>query len=373
MLSKTLYVYPQWHTVSFTLVAKKHIEYMRRLGADIVEIDEKVFPSFTPVIQYTTIIHPAIYILSRVYDSRRGVLSERPREALKRYVYQWKKNFREFVCIDVADSDRISSEAVDYLDTCDKIIVPSNASREAYISSGVRRRVFVVPHGLDPEWYDTPNIFSSPPQKPINPSILLLTYLKYEHRKKLLLFWLWHSHERKGWDEVKEIYRRVRREREDVVLVLKTAFQRSQQAMEVSDLGVVEIYGWLDEYSKMALYDISDIVLTPSRGGGFELNTLEALARGVPVIAVDNGCFRDYVPDYLRAKKGERVKVLPGNSIHVGYGYKVDVEDATRKVLDILDKYDEYKAKVDEYRRKILRNRYRWDIVAKELINVLGK
>jgi len=60
--ARLLYVYPQHHTVSFTLVAKRHIEYIRRQGlAAVQELDELMFPSFRPQLRYTAVLHPFIF------------------------------------------------------------------------------------------------------------------------------------------------------------------------------------------------------------------------------------------------------------------------------------------------------------------------
>jgi glycosyltransferase involved in cell wall biosynthesis len=63
--------------------------------------------------------------------------------------------------------------------------------------------------------------------------------------------------------------------------------------------------------------------------------------------------------------------VFNDNAIHVGYGYKVDVEDALGKIHDILENYDEYRARVEEWRAKILVNEYRWDVIAKRLVETI--
>jgi glycosyltransferase involved in cell wall biosynthesis len=122
----------------------------------------------------------------------------------------------------------------------------------------------------------------------------------------------------------------------------------------------------------MALYDLADVTLMFSRGGGFELSALESLARGVPVVTSNIGSWTDYVPQFLQVKAGERVKVFESNAIHVGYGYKVDVESALDKINDILENYDDYRARVEEWRSKVLSSEYRWDVVAKRLVEVIG-
>jgi glycosyltransferase involved in cell wall biosynthesis len=154
------------------------------------------------------------------------------------------------------------------------------------------------------------------------------------------------------------------------VLLLKTVYPNTPEFQEVMHLGAIQVYGWLSEYEKMALYDLADITLMFSRGGGFEVNALESLARGVPVVTSNVGSWTDYVPSYLQVKVGERVRVFEDNAIHVGYGYKVDVESAVDRIHDILDNYDEYRGRVGEWRHKVLFSEYRWDRVALMLADV---
>jgi glycosyltransferase involved in cell wall biosynthesis len=169
------------------------------------------------------------------------------------------------------------------------------------------------------------------------------------------------------------VYSRLVRERGDVVLVLKTFSPNTPEFQEVMHLGAIQVYGWLSEYEKMALYDLADITLMFSRGGAFELSALESMARGVPVVTSSKGSWTDYVPPYLQVRAGERVRVFEDNAVHVGYGYKVDVEDAVGRINDILDNYDEYRGRVEEWRRKVLFNEYRWDRVALMLAEIASQ
>jgi glycosyltransferase involved in cell wall biosynthesis len=369
---RLLYVYPQFHAVSFTLVARKHVEYLKRRGlADVHELDELTLPSYIPSIKYSAVLHPWIYIYHRLLQARLNALNETLRDRLPRYLEWWRSNFNQLVAVDVCDSDRMSDYAVGLLNQADKVVVPSNYCVEVYKQSGVKKSVYRVPHGLDPDWYTLPNVWDIAPAKSINPSLLEVYLYKLRRRKKLLLFWLWHSPMRKGYSEVKEVYTRLARERNDVVLVLKTLSPNMPEFQEVMHLGVIQVYGWLSEYEKMALYDLADTTLMFSRGGAFEYNCIESLARGVPCVASNKGSWTDYVPPFLQVKAGGRVRVFEDNAIHVGYGYKVDVEDALNKIHDILENYDDYKARVEEWRSKVLFNEYRWDVVAKRLVDTI--
>jgi len=365
---RILYAYPKWHTVSFSLVAKKHIEYMRRICClELHEIDELQVPTFTPSSRYTLILHPAFYIMHRVIQSRRDVFGKFRED----YFRWWRSNYDQLVGIDVCDSDCFSKYAVMLANRYDKFIVPSKFCVEVAKKSGIKSKVYRVPHGVDPEWYELPNIWESAPVSAISPALLQLYLYKLRKNKKIILFWLWHSGERKGWPEVYEFYTKLRRERDDVVLVLKTWVPNPIEYQQTMHLGCINIYGWISETDKMALFDLADITLNFSRGGGFELNCLESLARGTPCIASDYGSWTDYVPSYLLIKRGKKVQPLPNNVLHSGYGYTVDVEDALNKVHEILDNIEEYKCRVLEWRERVLKKEFRWDVVAKKIVEVL--
>ena len=368
-----LYVYPQHHTVSFTVIARKHVEYMRRLGlAEVYEMDELAFPGFCPVTRYGAVLHPHVYIWHRFIERLYRVASDTLRHKVPQYLDYYRSRFDKVVAVDVCDSDRMSDYAVGLLNQADRVVVPSSYCVEVYRSSGIRRPVYRVPHGVDPEWYTSPNVWDTAPAKAINPSLLEVHLYKIRKNKRFLLFWLWHSSDRKGYPEVRELYNRLAKERKDVVLVLKTYSPNTPEFQEIMHLGAIQVYGWLNNYEKMSLYDLADITLLFSRGGAFEQNCIESLIRGVPCVAGYWGSWKDYLPPFLGVKTGERVKVFDGNAIHVGYGYKVDVEDALSKIHDILENYDDYRARVEEWRQKVLLNEYRWDLIAKKLIDIIS-
>jgi glycosyltransferase involved in cell wall biosynthesis len=134
----------------------------------------------------------------------------------------------------------------------------------------------------------------------------------------------------------------------------------------------VNVWGWLDEREKMLLYDLSDITLLFSRGGAFEINGLESLARGVPIIAHRRGAWAEYAPPWCLVPEASRVKVFADNAIHVGYGYTIDVEKAVDLAHAMLDDLDEYKARAKEYALKVLAKGYTWEAVGESLWSLLS-
>jgi len=357
-----LYVYDRLRTTSFTLVAQKHIEYMRKLGTvNVKETSIYAFPLFKPDSKYVAVIHPFVYAWSAISNEMSDVVD----------IAEVRNRYEKIVGVYVCDADRMSRETVNALNETDVLIVPSMFCVNVFRWSGVKRPVYRVPHGVDEHWYTTQNVWTVQGVKGLSMSLVQLYQYKQRTGKKLLLWWFWHSWLRKGGPWVKAVYERLVRGRSDVKLVVKTSMASVPDLAELAPLGIVQVYGWLKDVEKMALYDLADITLLFSVGGAFELNGLESLARGVPAVAVDWGPWTEYIPPFLRVKPGERVRPLPDSNVHVGYGYAVDVKDAVAKIEDILDNYIEYRAKTDEWRQNVLYKEYRWDVVARRLIDVV--
>lgn len=342
------YVYPQWHKVSFTLIAEKHIQYLKNY-VRIERIDELAFPHIYPHSKPLVLLHPTFYPLSK-YGS-----------TLERKL----PYYRGIIGFDVADSTRISNLAVSMTHYTTAMIVPSSFCKKAYIESGVRVPVYVVHHGLDLEWYETPKL---------NPKNFRdLHDLKKSRNLKFLLFFCIHSEYRKGADLVIDFYTKLKRERNDVVLVLKCLTPDGVIQPVIKKLGGIVVAGWLSEKQKMELYDLADIYLLFSRGGGFEHNGLEALGRAVPVIAPKGGSWEDYMPEWLLVDSHPCPYVLKDNPIHVGKGVEIDVDKAVDLACEILDNTDEYKAKVEEFRDRFLKERFTWEKIAKQILNIIYK
>lgn len=341
------YVYPRWHRVSFTIVAEKHIEYMRKY-VPVEPIDELAFPHIMPGSRPVVLLHPFFYPMTKY-----GKMIQR-----KLHLY------RAIIGVDVADSDHITNLAVSMTNYANAMVVPSTFAMKAYTRSGVTVPVYVVPHGLDDDWYTKPSMaekyFSD------------LLAFKRKRGYKYILFYLWHSSYRKGFNLVVEIYKRLLKERRDVKLVFKTRTADGREAMIMRSLGAIHIYGWLTEEQKMALYDACDLYILATRGGGFEMNGLEAIARGLPTIAARGGSWEDYLPDWLLVVSRPAPYVFKDNPIHDGRGVEMIVEKAVDKIHDILENLDDYKARVREHVKRI-RGTFTWENVTRRLVGVVRR
>jgi len=344
------YAYPMTQITSFHLIAEKHIQLISD-KYNVQHIDEKAFMNFIPTAQAPTILHPTMYLLEKAISKfRRGL-------------------YDELIGFDVCDSDRMSEYATFFLNLMDKVAVPSTYCKSVYERSGVRGRIYWIPHGLNKEWYERQNVWLTPQNGNIDKQLADIHNYKMMTGKKMLLFWLWHSPERKGWDEVAQVFKLLKLRRNDVFLVVKTT-QYNKEPDQLGGLDVFKVTNWLNEHNKMALYDLADINLNFSRGGGFEINCLEALGRGVPCVSSDYGSWLDYEHPRFLIRRDRRVQPLPGNAYHTGYGYTVNVEDAVEKINDILDNLDEYKAIANEHKQK-LKETFTWDRIGEMILKMI--
>lgn len=381
--NRLTYVYPIDKTNSFHIVAENQIEFLEskwnkeRLGTDTMTDIEKVDWSGLGVLEgnRNIILHPFLY----PFASQQSFL-------------QNSRNFARLLGggnkiggFDVADSDRISNIAVQLINKIDLIIVPSEWVRNSYINSGVTIPVEVLPHGLGKEFLvDT----ESNIKDNIESSIEDNTGSKYnevldklENLKKkgkiLVLYFLIHSPNRKGADLVKRVMKRIQRKFEkkgkDVVLVLRSGSDKYFQDVE-DKINYVLVDTWLNNKDLVALYDICDICLVPSRGGGFEINALEAASRGLVTLVTGGGCFTDMIKEgyYIPINVDKDVSPLIGNPIHTGLGPECSIDDFEIKLEDAVNRL-EYWKDIFRNRKKDIREKYSWSSVTDKLDMILKR
>jgi len=346
------YFYPMWHFVSFTKVARNYIAGLRQY-IKVYEIDELTFYTFNFEAGLPAIVHPWFFVAEK-----------RPERIL-----QIKARVKALIGVDVADTDRLSKKAVHLANLTDAMIVPSTYCKEVYEKSGVKVPVYVVPHALDPIYY-------SGKLKPLDPQLRKIYELKQKRGYIYVLYFLIHSGIRKGAPEVYAVMREILRMFPNVKLVVKLGGLTGIHAKLLTQLTDLYIAKHLSEHDVVALYDMCDIYLLFSRGGGFELNGLEALARGLVVIAGCRGSWTDYLPEFCLIRKVHPapcfLNVDPVKHIHIGMGYRVDIEEAIDKVKDVIENLDDYKARVREHWEKI-KDKYTISSVGKQFYEVIRR
>jgi len=352
-LKLVYYMYPVKRKVSFSYIAEKHVSLLRE-RFPITPIDLSAFQPVTTYSRFNGFIHPYFYPLDA-----RGEIKE---TILKRRL----DKIEVMIGVDVADSNHMSKWAVDVANLTTAFIVNSKWSYDAYVESGVKVPVYVIPHGLESEWFREC-------QKPVHPVIRFLSDLKEKHKSFVILYFLWHSGWRKGADLVAKLMECVEKTTANYMLVVKKMDVTDPGLMLLNKFRTFIVEGELPRDWLIDLYDIADLVLLPSRGGSFEMSGLEALGRGIPVLMPNVGPWTEYTPPnlskYLWVKTAKMVTVLPGNTIHDGVGAEWDPNDACDKFITIYNNYSEVRAKTNEGVSWVKAN-YSWDAIKTKLWQV---
>ncbi len=175
----------------------------------------------------------------------------------------------------------------------DEIWTPSIYSRNTFINSGIEfNKVQVIPNGIDPELF-----------KPYGDKYSLST------EKKFKMLFVGGTIFRKGIDLLLRAYTEIFTAEDDICLVIKdmgghTFYKDRNIAEEVKRLRdkpnapeIIYIDEDLSESQIAALYRTCNIFVSPYRGEGFSLPTLEAMASGLPVLVTKGGATDDFVDE----------------------------------------------------------------------------
>jgi glycosyltransferase involved in cell wall biosynthesis/predicted SAM-dependent methyltransferase len=226
--------------------------------------------------------------------------------------HQWPPKFEpprgaKWVIMQPWEFTQLRKDFAELFNQADQIWTPSNYSRQCMIESGVDYdKVQIIPNGIDPELF-----------KPDGDIYPLNT------QKKLKFLFCGGTIYRKGIDILLKAYVKAFTKSDDVCLVIKdmggdtfykgqTANQMIQEIRLLSDSPeIIYINEYLKEEEIAALYRSCDVFVSPYRGEGFSIPTLEAMASGKPVIVTDGGATDDFALDEFAYK-------IPADPISIG-------------------------------------------------------
>ncbi len=238
--------------------------------------------------------HPDYRLLAQ-HDSRRRGLPAAPQVWIR---HQWPPNptpppaGARWIVMQPWEFGALPRKYLPVFEQADEIWTPSTVSRAAFIRSGVApEKVQVIPNGIDP-WRFRPagERFPLPTQK------------------RFRLLFVGGMIERKGVDILLSAYLRAFSPADDVCLVLKECgeaelydsplirlIERLQRDPAVPE--ICHLRQRLTEDQMAALYRACTVFVSPYRGEGFSLPTLEAMACGLPVVVTAGGATDDFVDE----------------------------------------------------------------------------
>ncbi len=227
-------------------------------------------------------------------DHRIAAMRQRPKDlSLPQVVYAsgdlfCKNSGRYRIGYTMLEVDGIPHDWILQGNALDEIWVPSTFNRETFINSGLQAPVYVLPLGVNPDYYN-PNIRAYRPTQ----------------RYTFLSVFEWG--ERKAAEVLLRAYHRAFSRQDDVLLLLKiiNTDPGVDVYRQIAELGLPEngppvtlLYNQeLPVHQMGSLYRSADCFVLPTRGEGWGMPVIEAMACGLPVIATDWSAHRDFMTE----------------------------------------------------------------------------
>lgn len=225
------------------------------------------------------------------------------------------------------ESTKIPDEFIPYLKEADKVLVPSTFCKTVFDKAGIKTEV--VPLGYEDD---------------------VFTYKERENKrkaKKTFNFLHYNAFNvRKGFLELFKAFTQEFEPDEPVKLILKTTLHKAPLPITKSQYPNIEIIrGKKSERELLQILHDSDAFVFPSRGEGFGLTPLEAMATGLPTIVPD----AHGISEYFNARFMYEVEVAetcPGIYLRykgqdVGEMVVCDIEHLRRQMRWIYEHQDE--------------------------------
>ena len=247
------------------------------------------------------------------------------------------------IAFSTTEVEGIPREWVQCFNEMDEVWATSEFARKAFIDSGVTVPVFNIGEGVDPNYFH-PEIapFVNPPKE----------------KFRFLSNFAWGR--RKGVDVLFEAFRREFSKDEDVCLMLKTLPSYAGHVIkdelkllyDRKEAAPVYLYDIeLAKWELGRLYTSAHAFIWPSRGEGFGLPALEALACGLPVIASNYSAHLEFLTKDGKPRPGvelidgELVPYEKGDSIyyHGFHWFEPSVDDLRKKMRKVYNEWVAYK------------------------------
>lgn len=260
------------------------------------------------------------------------------------------------------ETTKVPASWVERMNEMEGIFTTCKQNKQAFIDSGVKVPIYIYYHGINSKDYS----FMERPEDPV-----------------WVFGTLGRLSMRKGTDLVVQAFKEEFKTEKDVALILKSSdaivpFEGiSNMKSKARDERITIIGEVLSHEKKLELYKMMDCFVFPSRGEGFGLPPMEAMATGLPVIMTNWAGLSEYgnkedtmLLDYKMVKAENFTKQI----------YKEDCGEWSEPDLDQLKKYMRWSYEHRSESRKMgkkasirIHRDWTWDKVTGKFIRTLDK
>lgn len=349
-----------WHSI-----ANISIGYSISSRFIIKELDKNKIDVRYKYIYGKDTVFPLIEPLS--YDPILKTIQSKP---LKNYPLQvsysqgdlFYKNFGKYkVGFTMLEADGLPSEWVKQCNQMDEVWVPSSFNKDSFAKAGVKVPIYVMPLGVDVDHFN--------PE--INPRRLSAKF-------SFLSVFEWS--ERKGQELLIRAFKEEFTYLDDAVLIMKVFNPdiRNNIELELANLGVraddeniiILLGADVPYYQLGSLYRGADCFVLPTRGEGWGMPIMEAMACGIPVIATNWSAQCDFLNDgnayLLNVKK--LVPAITKSPYYKNLNWaEPDYEHLRYLLKYVYENREEAKKKAMRASDFIINN-YSWDTVIQKMM-----
>lgn len=266
--------------------------------------------------------------------------------------------------------DGIPKDWVKILNEMDEVWTTSEFAKRSFKASGVTKPIYNMGEGVNVNYF--------------HPKVAKMD-LGNKDRFLFISNFAWGM--RKGVDIIFEAFQKEFDESENVAFFIKALpsywgadinedMKRLYKREKAAPIIVAEAF--MDPYLIGSFYQAGNCLVFPSRGEGYGLPLIEALATGIPVITTGATGQLDFLTksgDPLPGVELIKAKKVPFDGtdsyFYKGFNwYEPSVSDLRKKMRQVFTNYEKYKAdalKTSEY----IRAHYSWDLAADLVINRL--
>ncbi len=205
--------------------------------------------------------------------------------------------FTKYVGLTMFETDRLPKGWAESCNKMDEIWVPSTFNQQTFVLGGVEKnRVKVLPLGLDAKRYDPEQVSA----------------MKIKGKKGFAFLSVFQWSDRKGWDILLRAYLSGFNQRDDVSLILRSYRSHGSTSSIKDEVhrfvlaagydpqcipSIIVLDEFIDEADMPSLYRAADAYVMPTRGEGWGIPFMEAMASGLPVIGTRWGGHLDFMTD----------------------------------------------------------------------------